>query len=466
MAAAGETRLRRLVLAIWLGASIAGDFAIAFQSVVAVAREAMEELSVPGVALAIRAGGCEEAVGLGVTSVDNPLSVDADTLFQAGSITKTVTATAALRLVEEGRLELDAPARGVVPELRLADAEVSAAVTLRHLLSHAGGWVGDYFDDFGWGADALARYVAACEGLPQLSRLGELWSYNNAGFSIAGRVLEVAAAQPYEDVVRTRVLEPLGMVGSLFFPWDVMTRRFAVGHLVDEESGGVRVARPWPVPRAAAPAGGLVTTVRDLLRYACVQIRDASLAALREPQLGTGYEDESMALAWFVKQQGGVQLVEHGGTTLGQNAWLVFAPEHDFAAAVLTNHQHGGTLIVRVLERAYELFLGIEPWQPPDGDADPARSEEVAGRYEARMNEIDVRVEDGVLVLYFHGKGGFPKPDSPPPPSPPPAPAKLYDSDRIVVTDGLLKGARGQILRGHDGRIVWLRFGRRVHRRV
>ncbi|MBD0348486.1 MAG: beta-lactamase family protein [Thermoleophilia bacterium] len=437
-----------------------------FESVAAVARAAMEELAIPGVALALWSGGVQQELGLGITSVENPLPVEADTIFQAGSITKTVTATAAVRLVEEGRLDLDAPVRGLLPRLRLEDDAVAGAVTMRHLLSHGGGWVGDYFDDFGWGEDALERYVAACEGLPQLSPLGELWSYNNAGFSIAGRALEVAARESYEQVVLTRVLEPLGMERSYFFPWDVMTRRFAVGHLVDEEGGGARVARPWPVPRASAPAGGLVTTVRDLLRFARAHMEDPSLAPLREPGFETGYEHESMGLAWFVKDRDGVRLAEHGGTTLGQNAWLVFAPERDFAAAVLTNHQHGSTLIIRVLEHAYQVFLGIEPWQPTEQVADPAALEEVAGRYEARMSDIDVRVEGRGLVLQLHVKGGFPKPDSPPIPAPPPAAATLYDADRIVVTDGVLKSARGQLIRGAEGQIVWLRFGRRVHRRV
>src|SRR5262249_42086967 len=81
-------------------------------------------LHVPGVAVGILHEGREYAAGFGVTSIENPLAVTPDTLFQIGSTTKTITATVALRLVEQGRLELDVPVRTYLPELRLADEDV------------------------------------------------------------------------------------------------------------------------------------------------------------------------------------------------------------------------------------------------------------------------------------------------------------------------------------------------------
>jgi len=116
--------------------------------------------------------GIERTAAFGVTNVDNPLPVDADTLFQVGSITKTFTATAAMRLVDEGRLDLDRPLQTDLPDLRLVDPQVAAAVTPRHLLTHTAGWVGDYFSDTGRGDDALARYVAEMAELEQLTPLG------------------------------------------------------------------------------------------------------------------------------------------------------------------------------------------------------------------------------------------------------------------------------------------------------
>src|SRR6188472_1819178 len=171
----------------------------------------MDELSVPGVALGVLFEGEEEVAGLGVTSVDNPLNVTPDTLFQIGSIGKTFTAAAVMRLVEQGKLALDEPVRRYVPDFRLDDEDTASRVTVRQLFTHTGGWLGDYFDDFGAGDDALARVVEGISRLPQLTPLGAQWAYNNSAFYVAGRIVEVTTGQPYEKALRELVLQPLGL---------------------------------------------------------------------------------------------------------------------------------------------------------------------------------------------------------------------------------------------------------------
>jgi CubicO group peptidase (beta-lactamase class C family) len=174
-------------------------------------------LSIPGVAVGVWRAGREYQHGYGVTSVEHPLPIAADTLFQVGSITKTFLATAVMRLVEQGRLGLDTPLRAYLPDLRLADDSTAARVTMRHLLTHTGGWVGDYFNDFGYGDDALAKMTAQLAHLPQLTPLGEVYSYNNSGFYLAGRVVEVVAGQTFETAMRELLFEPLGLQHSFFF---------------------------------------------------------------------------------------------------------------------------------------------------------------------------------------------------------------------------------------------------------
>jgi len=253
----------------------------------------MEARSVPGVAIAVVSGGEEETAGHGVTSIENPLEVTPDTLFQIGSIGKTFTATAIMRLVEQGKVELDVPVRTYLPDFRLADDNVAATVTIRHLLTHTGGWEGDYFDDFGLGDDALARMAGRLEELPQLTPLGEVWAYNNAGFYVAGRVIEVVTADRFEDVMKGLVLEPLRLEQAFYFTDDAITRRFVMGHELDEHEETI-VSRPWAVGRSANPAGGLITTARDLLRYARFWIeggellRPESVQEMLRPQVQVG----------------------------------------------------------------------------------------------------------------------------------------------------------------------------------
>jgi CubicO group peptidase (beta-lactamase class C family) len=122
-------------------------------------------------------GGEEHLVGYGTTSVEHPLPVEADTLFQIGSISKTFTATAIQRLVHQGRLDLNVPIRSYLPNLSLADETATERVNLGHLLTHTAGFQGDHFPDTGDGDDALARYVAGMVDLSQLTLPGTTFAF-------------------------------------------------------------------------------------------------------------------------------------------------------------------------------------------------------------------------------------------------------------------------------------------------
>src|SRR4051812_15620762 len=117
---------------------------------------------VPGASLAVLADGEVKTAAAGVLNVDTGVTVTPDTLFQIGSITKSYTATAFMRLVERGELGLDAPVRDIVRGFKLADPVVAKMVTPRHLLAHTSGIAGECFEDTGRGDDALERYVEAC----------------------------------------------------------------------------------------------------------------------------------------------------------------------------------------------------------------------------------------------------------------------------------------------------------------
>src|SRR5579883_1932332 len=124
-----------------------------------VAQEA-EKLSVPGVAVGVYHQGEEQYFFHGVTSIENPLPVDADTLLPINSTGKTFTGTAMMCLVDRGAVDLNAPVRTYVPELELKDEDIARKVTVLHLLNHTAGWDGDLFEDTGEGEDALEKFVA------------------------------------------------------------------------------------------------------------------------------------------------------------------------------------------------------------------------------------------------------------------------------------------------------------------
>jgi CubicO group peptidase (beta-lactamase class C family) len=435
----------------------------------------MTEFHVPGATVGVFHEGDEWTAGFGVTSVEHPLPVDADTLFQIGSTTKTITGTVAMRLVEEGRLDLDAPIRTYLPDLQLQSEEVATRVTMRHLFTHTGGWVGDYFDDFGWGDDALAKMVARMAMLEQLMPLGAIWSYNNSGFYLAGRVIEVLTGKAYETVVKEMLLDPLGMDHSFFFAHDVITHRFAVGHLVQDDRP--QVARPWALPRAAHPAGGLSASIRDQLKYARFHLGDGtapdgrrllsreSLERMQTPLVPAGNFADWVGITWFIREIDGTRLVQHGGSTHGQQSAFLMVPSRQFAIAVVTNASTGGQLHEQATRWALEHFLGLQEPELQPLPVSESQLAEYTGRYSTPLVDIDLALEDGNLVVHTTLKGGFPTPDSPPPPAPPPTRLVLMSQDRVVALDPPFKDSKGEFLRHQDGRIAWFRWGGRAARR-
>ncbi len=310
----------------------------------------MKRLEVPGVAIGIWHEGKEYADGFGVTSLEHPLPVTADTLFQTGSISKTFTGTMLMQLAEQGKVDLDAPVKKYIKDFKLQDKDVTEKVTVRHLLTHMGGWVGDYFNDFGNGDDALEKMVKDISKLPQVQPLGTIWSYNNTGFNVASRIIEIVTKKPYEQAAQEMLFDPIGLKMSFFYPSDILfTHRFVVGH--QKVKNKVQVARPWAIGRAGNGVGGVVSTVRDLLKYARFHMSNGkknvitgkSLKAMRVPQVDTGPRG-LMGITWFIRKVGDLTTYSHGGATNGQQALFCFIPEKDFALAILTNSDDGGII--------------------------------------------------------------------------------------------------------------------------
>jgi CubicO group peptidase (beta-lactamase class C family) len=431
---------------------------------------AMEKQNVPGAVVGILHEGETRAAGFGVNNVDHPLPVTDETLFQIGSITKTFTATAMMRLVEMGMLDLDATVRTYIPDFKVADETASSQVTIRHLLTHMGGWFGDFFLDTGAGEDALPKYVAAMADLEQVTPIDATWSYNNAAFCLAGYIVETVTGRRYEAALKELVLEPLGLEHSFFDPGDVMTYRFAVGH-----EGG-QVARPWPLPRAAYPAGGITCSVHDLLDYARFHLGDGTIEdgtrlltpeslSLMQTTQATVWKDETCGLAWGLRVVDGTRQVNHGGGTLGQVSLLTLLPEHNFAVAVFTNADRGGFVTNSVTRRVLKDYLDVDVPKPEPIETTEEALASFVGRYSNPFTDIELGMLSGRLVAQEVNKLGFPDKDSPPLPSPPPMSLTMCEKDCLLVVDGPYKGETVHVGRKRDGTVRWIRAGGRISNR-
>ncbi len=455
------------------------------QQLRAAVTEAAERLSVPGVAVGILTDGAEHYAVHGVTSVENPLEVDIGTLFQFGSTAKTYTATAIMILVGRGLVDLDAPVRRYVPELTLKDENTARNVTVLQLLNHTAGWAGDLLDDTGAGDDALARYVAKMAGLEQVTPLGSAVSYNNASLALAGRVIEKVAGNTFEQAMKELLLDPLGLSNSFFFPSDVMTRRFVVGHS-QHPDGHITVARPWALPRGANPAGGITSDIRDLTSWARFSLGDGRAAdgtrlltadLLRSMQQPTAESPgnavgDAVGVAWWLREVGGVRLVSHGGNTIGQDSGFDLVPERNFGIVTLTNcSPNGGQFNEEMRRWALENYLGVVEREPEPITLTESELLRYAGRFETLAAIADIAVRDGGLVATVEIKpevlaqlhaAGEEEPDQPP------FPLGLLPGpgDRYVVTDGPAKGMKGYFARSEQGEVTAVHMGGRLATRV
>ena len=172
------------------------------------------KFNIPGVAVGVWADGKEIYACHGVTSVDNPLPIDQDTLFLVASVTKTFTATTLMRLVAEGKVELNAPVRRYVPEFRLKDQQVADTITVLNLLNHTSGLDWRVNADTGEGDDALERYVAKMAEMELIALPGTRVSYSQAGYDLLGRIIEKVTGQTFEQAVAALVLQAAGAVAQ------------------------------------------------------------------------------------------------------------------------------------------------------------------------------------------------------------------------------------------------------------
>jgi len=432
----------------------------------------MKRLAVPGVAVGIWHAGKEYAEGYGVTSLEHPLPVTADTLFQTGSITKTFTGTLLMQLVEQGKIDLDAPVKKYIKDFKLHDKAVTEKVTVRHLLTHMGGWVGDYFNDFGTGDDALKKMVQEIAKLPQVQPLGKIWSYNNTGFNIAARLIETLTQRPYEQAAQDMLFDPLGLKMSFFYPSDLLfTHRFVVGH--QKVKGNVQVARPWAIGRAGNGVGGVVSTVRDLLKYARFHMSNGkknvitgkSLRAMRIPQVDAGPRG-LMGITWFIRKVGDLTTYSHGGATNGQQALLCFIPKEDFALAVLTNSDDGGIITAEIFNYALKLYFNVKSNLPKLIKTPVSELKQYVGRYQIGTECFDLKMKGEHLIYHHIPLGGFPRPDTPPGPAMPPMRFSFYEKDKVIGLDEPYRDALGDFLRDETGRLRFFRIGGRAHKKI
>ncbi len=433
---------------------------------------------IPGVAAGILVDGQEIYASHGVTRLDRPTPVDEKTLFHIASVTKTFTATALMRLAAEGKVDLDAPVRRYVPSLRLASEEAAAQVTVLNLLNHTAGLDWNLIRDDG----SLEGFVAKLADLDLIAPVGARASYSQAGYNLAGLVIEKVTGLPYEKAVASLVLEPSGLTDTVFDLDDVVLRPFTLGHNRAED-GTLRAARPWKANPAGSrsnnPGGGSASNVRDLLRWARFHLGTGEgvlpAEALRQMttptvELRGSTLGDAFGICWFLREVGGVQTIGHGGSGNGQYADLLIVPSRGFAVVSLSNAgPEGYHCNQAILEWALEHYLGLTAPTPDPLPYDDTRAREVAGRYEIDAMNLDIATDGTRLTLAVEIKPELRRSsDTEMPPDLPPAPMAFLpgDNDDYILTEGPLQGQRGFFTRNPTGQITAIDLAGRLFPRT
>ncbi|MEU0523501.1 serine hydrolase domain-containing protein [Streptomyces niveus] len=258
------------------------------------------------------------------------------------SLSKSMTALAVMQLVEEGKVDLDRPVRGYLPEFTMAD-ERAARITVRQLLNQTSGMADSAFPDLALPqAHTLKGAVARMRGARLAAEPGTRWSYHNPNYFVAARLVEVVSGEPFADRLRGHVFAPLRMTDSRSvdsttdMPEDARGYVRAYGRVV--ERGHPR----W----FTAGGHGVVTTADDLARWLIAQNSGGVgadgrrvVSARSTTTMQTPPEGERYAMGWSLGEAtgGGAPPLQHTGELLTQNAIQVLLPDRRVGIAVVSN---------------------------------------------------------------------------------------------------------------------------------
>lgn len=372
--------------------------------------ELAETYGVPGASLAVLQGDEIAEVAVGVSNTATGVDVTTDTLFQIGSVTKVWTATLVQILADEGLLSLNSTVRSYIPELKLVDEDVAARLTVTHLLNHTSGLPGDFFPDTGRGDDCLERYLAVIAAAEMTHPLGELFSYSNAAFVLAGLVIERVTGMTWDRALCTRLIERLGLTKTVTLPEEALLHRAAVGHVgLGEEK---RVAPLWMLPRNCGPAGLICAQARDVVEFARLHITgglartgerlisESAVEAMQRVTVRVPGQDEGrvgFGLGWGLGKWSGSPVLQHDGGTIGQACALRALPEQRVAICLSAN---GGDWIPfrdAVLSELTPAVAGVTPPPAPVPTDTPSSFDARAylGTYRNIGSQFTIGADDG-----------------------------------------------------------------------
>ncbi len=379
-----------------------------WQSLEQTVAEEMTAGKVPGAQVVVISG--EKVVfqkGFGVANIESEIPVTTKTLFRLGSTTKMFVATALVILAEQGKIKLDAPignyAKNLHPSL--------AKLTLHQLLSHTAGLKDEAPQVGSPDETAMAKRVQSWDEKMFFIAPDKVFSYSNAGYVLAGYVLEQVGGKSFADMVDELVLKPLAMKTSTFRPLLAMTYPLAIGHNPSQK--GAVVVRPFAEYAGNYPPGSLFSNVEELSNFAIAFLNQGKLEGkqifsptlvnlISQPHAKILALDRNYGYGLVRQIESGVQIVQHTGARSGYGSIIFTAPEQRVAVIILTNRT--GAIFSRSTRKAIEMLVPkkAESIQPTQTEQ-PMNADQIANYAGIYVNNETIRAElvviDGKLLL-------------------------------------------------------------------
>lgn len=338
-----------------------------------------KQWNVPGLAIAIvKDGRVLVAKGYGVRRQGGTAPVDADTVFNVASLTKSFTSAAAAMLVGEGKLNWDDRVRDWLPEFDLADPWVAGQVTLRDLLAHR---TGLEQGDVAWSFTHIGRaeMIRRLRYLPQRAPFRSRFVYSNSLYAVAGEVIAHAASTSYERLIADRLLTPLGMRDASIAILDPTKGNIAYAHAVIDGQGQLPISYAWDLN--TAPAGGLNASANDMAIWMRFQLGEGMIDGRRliaadalrethEPQIvipttpafraGRGVEHfAGYGMGWQVMDYRGHPAIWHSGSAAGMPVYMTLLPKDGLGIVVMLNSSPPVPLHGSIAARIADTLLGL-----------------------------------------------------------------------------------------------------------
>jgi D-alanyl-D-alanine-carboxypeptidase/D-alanyl-D-alanine-endopeptidase len=357
----------------------------------------------------------ERFVASGVTAPGGAAAPDADTVFEIGSITKVFTSLVLADMAVRGEVKLEDPVAKFLPQTVHVPSRGGREIALLDLSNQVSGLPRlpdnlrpadpqDPYADYG-----PAKLYEFLSGYTLTREIGEKYEYSNLGVGLLGQALALKAGTSYEELVRRRVLEPLGMTDTTITPTEGQKKRLAAG-----SNPMLRTIRNWHFD-ALAGAGALLSTSRDMLKLltAAMGLRETPLRQafdlMLQKRRPTGTPDLDIAMGWHIWTRYGTEIVWHNGGTGGYRSFAGFDPKAKTGVVVLCNTSFGvDDLGLHALEPKWPVAKFRPPLEQKPVAVDENVLRAYAGEYELRPDfTLTVTTSGGKLYMKATGQPLF-----------------------------------------------------------